>query len=109
MIAAIGATYNVYSRGPRTDPCGTPNSQATVADCSWPTRTNWERPVTYEWTQRITEPDKPNVWPSRRSRVSWSIVSNAADRSSWISIVRSPLSAVQYTSFNIRNSAVSVE
>ena len=39
MTLAIGASYNVYRRGPKTEPCGTSFFYLTVADCFWPRRT----------------------------------------------------------------------
>ena len=56
-----------------------------------------------------TEPPIPNQVFRQWRRVEWSIVSNAAERSSNIRAVGSPLDKDRWTSFFIKRRAVSVE
>ena len=50
-ICAIGEIYREKSRGPRTEPCGTPEMQMKVGDLQWPMCTNWLWPDKYDWNQ----------------------------------------------------------
>src|SRR5208282_4600415 len=109
MTLVIGATYNVKSKGPRTDPCGTPNSHDFEADCLLPTRMNCDRSFMYDLSHDRAWPVMPNVCSIRFTNVSLSNVSNAADRSSCSKSVLTLFSAFRYMSLTIRVIAVSVE
>ena len=95
----------VNRMAPRTDPCGTPyfNSCGSVVDfLIW---TVWVRPVRYDWNRSKTLPnDDSNEWSKRW----WSIVSNAALRSSRTSIAPPWVSTAPRRSFWTRRRAVSV-
>ena len=56
ITPATGATYIEKSAGPRTEPCGTPNSQDTAVDRSFPIRTYWDRSSRYVFSQRSADP-----------------------------------------------------
>jgi len=83
----------VYSRnriGPRTDPWGTPQRTSVGTDLNAPQRTKCVRRSTYELNHFNTQPRRPYDVSRRRSKIPWSTVSNAAERSSSVSIARSP-------------------
>ena len=105
ITLAAGETYNVNSSGPRTEPCGTPDSHCTANDVSPPTRMDCDRLSTYDRSQSRALPVIPKVFSSRRNRVSWLMQSKAADRSSSTSSDLDPLSAALYTSFSSRTIA----
>ena len=106
---ATGDMNSTNSIGPSTEPWGTPNSDESLSEHTSPILTHWYRSDKYEDIQFRVTPCMPNVWPKRRRRVPWSIVSNAADISNATSIGSSPLSADRNMSFSIDWIAVSVE
>ena len=60
----------------------------------------------YELIHIWTTPLKPYKIFSRRSKIGWSTVSNAADKSSSVSIDRSPRSAAVNITFTILTIAI---
>ena len=52
--------------------------------------TNCVRPAKYEENHERTTPSRPYDFCNRVSKVSWSTLSNAADRSNKVNIARSP-------------------
>ena len=84
-MTCLRCTVNVtHSRGPSTDPSGPPNvslvDDALIIDsalsCAWNARF-----LRYVCSHFIVSPINPYVFSSRASRISWSTVSNATDRS----------------------------
>ena len=45
IMLLMGVVYKVKSKGPRTEPCGTPRESVSLEEDSLPTRTDWERQV----------------------------------------------------------------
>jgi hypothetical protein len=69
------AVYSRNSIGPRTDPCGTPNSTGRIFDLFRPQRTCCVRPSTYEVNHQMMAPPRPwiheddgEAWRGRRYR-----------------------------------------
>jgi hypothetical protein len=86
--ALKGVVYKLKSMGPRTDPWGTPYFSSVGEDtCSF-TFTLRVRFIRYEENQVSTSPWRPNQIESRSRSMLWSIVSNAAERSSMHSPVK---------------------
>jgi len=56
-----GATYSENSKGPSTEPWGSPDSQGAVTDFSTPAATYCERPDTNDLSQSNAEPFIPKV------------------------------------------------
>ena len=82
IIAPRGRVYIQKMMGPKTDPCGTPKTS-----CDREERTLWMdtycvRSLRYVSNMRNTDPDSPTCSFRKWSRISWSTVSKAADRSS---------------------------
>jgi hypothetical protein len=61
-----------WIRGPRTDPCWTPNSTAVDFDFVDPQRTYCQRPPRYDANQFCTVPPIPYNTSRRRRSVTWS-------------------------------------
>jgi len=103
MSAIRSAAYIMNRIGPRTDPCGTPLWTSVVSEQRQPYR---------KWCDRnpfSANPLIPYDTRIRRRRISWSTVSNAAERSSSVSATRSPLSSADSISDVTLSNAVSVE
>ena len=64
---------------PNTDLCGTPHEVGTISEEQFPILMVWRLSVTYEENQRNAVPD---MLEKRLMRMLWSLLSNAADRSS---------------------------
>lgn len=94
--------------GPRTDPWGTPQVTVCEFEVEWPMEMYSVRFVRYDWNQLRAVPVRPMVEWSRCSRMLWSIVSNAADRSRRIRRDGEPASDDNRRSFVTLTSAVSV-
>jgi hypothetical protein len=73
------------STGPRTEPCGTPQTNVVIDERHEPRCTHSVRPL------RAT-PEKPNDRRSRSSKTAWSTVLNAVDKSSRTRAAKSPRS-----------------
>ena len=109
MIWPTGEVKTENRIGPSTEPWGTPVFSEVSVDFDWPTTTLWTLSAKYERIQLITLPEIPNpVWSLVKS-MWWSIVSNAALRSSDTRIVGWLESAAVYTWSSVFNSDVSVE
>jgi len=67
------------------------------------------RPLRYDANQPSTVPLMPYDVSRRRSRVAWSTVSNAADKSSSVSTAMSPVSSANRISARTFRAAVYVE
>ena len=80
-ICLSGEIYSEKSRGPRTDPCGTPDTQQEGSDETDPMHTVWVRLVRYDVSQARAVPLTPKLVERRERSVEWSMVSNAALRS----------------------------
>ena len=106
------AVYKMNSRGPRTDPCGTPNRTIFCVATAEPRLTLSTLFVRYDWNQSSAAPLIPKETLSRVSRMLWSTVSNAVDRSSKARTDRSP-SSTQSTAYRMTvstfSTAVAVE
>jgi len=89
-ISLDEAVYKMNSRGPRTNPCGTPNRTIFCVDRAEPCRMHSTLFDRYDWSQSSAAALILKETLSRVSRMSWSTVSNAADRSSKARTDRSP-------------------
>ena len=69
------------SSGPRTEPWGTPQEDVNQKDRSVSHLTRKQRDDRYDLSQQRTEPRIPNQDERRVIKMSWSIVSKAAERS----------------------------
>ena len=78
----MGDMYEVNKRGPSTDPWGTPEVTGWSLEWQWPTVMCWLRPDKYELIQLRAASATPKSVYSLLRRVLWSMVSNAALRSS---------------------------
>jgi len=70
------------SSGPRTEPWGTPQEDVYQEDRSVSHLTRKQRDDRFDLNQLRTEPRIPNHDERRVIKMSWSIVSKAAERSS---------------------------
>jgi len=68
------------SRGPRTEPWGIPHTQAHEEERWLSHLTRKVRDDKYDLNQFNTEPWIPNQEDRRVIRISWSMLSNAAER-----------------------------
>ena len=101
--------YSRNSIGPRTDPCGTPHKTAEASEVDMPQRTDWMRPLRYDVNHSSTLSPIPYDVFRRRNKVSWSTVSNAADKASKVNTATSPVSNADRISARTLRTAVSVE
>ena len=74
--------YITKSSGPMTEPWGTPQEEVYQEDRSVSHFLRKQRDDRYDLNQLRTEPWIPKKDERRVIKMSWSIVSNAADRSS---------------------------
>jgi len=74
--------YITKSSGPRTEPWGTLQEDVYQEDRSVSHLTRKQRDDRYDLNQLRTEPQIPNQDERRVIKMSWSIVSKAAERSS---------------------------
>ena len=79
MRVLIGMVYMTKSSGPRTEPWGTPQEDVYQEDRSVFHFTRNQRDDRYDLNQLRTEPNQDE---RRVIKMSWSIVSKAAERSS---------------------------
>ena len=88
-----GWVYRMKRIGPRTEPRGTPQ-RMTVGEDSLPSiDTVCVLPERYDLNHARAVPWKPKVCSKRWSSISWSTVSNAADRSRKVSTETLPVSS----------------
>jgi len=73
---------NRNSIGPRTDPCSTPHKTTEALEVDRPQRTDWMQSLRYDVNHSSTLPPIPYDVLRLCRNVSWSSVSNAADKSS---------------------------
>ena len=109
MSETRSAVYTMNKIGPSTEPCGTPHISWTMVDRAVPRRTYSVRLVRYDWNHLRAAPPMPKLVRSLCSVMSWSTVSNAADRPNRTSAAKSPRSTAARMSYNMRSRAVSVE
>jgi len=80
MRVLRGVVYMTKSSGPRTEPWGTPHEDVCQEDRSV-THLTWKgRDERYDSNQLRTEPWMPNQDERRVIKMSWSVVSKAAER-----------------------------
>ena len=82
MRVLRGVVYMTKSSGPRTEPWGTLQEDVCQEDRSVTHLTRKGRDDRYDLNQLRTEPWLPNQHERRVIKMSWSIVSKAAERSS---------------------------
>jgi len=82
MRVLRGVVYMTKSSGPRTVPWETPQEDMYQEDRSVSHLTRKQRDDRYDLNQLRTEPRIPNQDERRVIKMSWSVVSKAADRSS---------------------------
>ena len=104
-----GVVYRVKSNGPKTEPWGTPQEVGSMSEKQLPILMACRLSVRYEVNQLRAVPDIPYHVDKRVMRMSWSMVSKAADRSSRVSAVTLPLSMLRFMSLCTFKRAVSVE
>ena len=101
--------YKVKSKGPKTEPCGTPHDVGNMSEKQLPILMACCLLVRYEVNQLRAVPDMPYHVDRRVMRILWSMVSKAADRSSRVRAVTFPLSMLRLMSLCTFKRAVSVE
>ena len=101
--------YKVKSKGPKTEPCGTPHDVGNMSEKQLPILMACCLSVRYEVTQLRAVPDMPYHVDRRVMRILWSMVSKAADRSSRVRAVTFVLSMLRLMSLCTFKRAVSVE
>ena len=79
MKVLRGVVYMTKSSGPRTEPWGTPQEDVYQEDRSVSHLTQKQRDDRYDLNQLRTEPNQDE---RRVTKMSWSVVSKAAERSS---------------------------
>src|SRR5688572_11769792 len=67
----------MYSKGPKTDPWGTPKGAGSQRDLDDPTTAQLVRPVRKEESQSKGLPVSPKETARRLSKIEWSTESNA--------------------------------
>ena len=82
--------YKVNRRGPRTEPCGTPNSSSHNLERVDPILIDWHQWLKQEVNHFKVMLHTPNYDLRQLKREVWSIVLNATDRLSKASAVGSP-------------------
>jgi len=82
MRVLRGVVYMTKSSGPRTEHWGTPQAEVCQEDKSVSHLTRKQRDDRYDLNHLRTEPWIPNQDDGRVIKMSWSIVSKAAERSS---------------------------
>ena len=82
MRVLRGVVYMTKSSGLRTEPWGTPQEEVCQEDRSVSHFTRKQRDDRYDLNQLRTEPWIPNQDERWEIKMSWSIVSKAAERSS---------------------------
>ena len=82
MRVLRGVVYMTKSSAPRTEPWGTPQKDVYQDDRSVSHLTRKQRDDRYDLNQLRTEPWLPNQDERRAIKMSWSIVSKVAERSS---------------------------
>ena len=107
VMSARGDVYMEYRIGPRTEPWGTPQKRLRLDEHSVLIFTNWVLPDKQDCIQPKAFPVIPKRCFSLVMRTSWSIVSDAAERSSNTNITHSPSSRARRMSLCTRVSTVS--
>ena len=105
----MSAVYKRNSKGPSTEPCGTPQRTRVEEDVFPAKWTDWNGSVKYDANHRNAWSLMPNDFASRSRRIVWSTVSKAADWSSIASRVCFPLLASDIRSDTTLARRVSVE
>ena len=100
--------YKLNRTGPNTEPCGTPNLITMVSDVVFPSLILWVLPIKKLLNHDKTVPLNPISFSRIPSKMWWSTVSNAAERSSNITIVAVFSSVAISRSLTIFISRVSV-
>ena len=98
--------YKVKSKGPKTEPCGTPHDVGNMSEKQLPIFMACCLSVRYEVNQLRAVPDMPYHVDRRVMRILWSMVSKAADRSSRVRTVTFPLSMLRLMSLCTFKTAV---
>ena len=107
MMSVTGEVYMEYRMGPSTDPWGTPQKRFRLDERALSPDLH-DLPDRFDCIQPKAFPVIPKRCLSLVMRMSWSTVSNAAERSSNTNITHSPPSMARRISLCSRVSAVSV-
>ena len=99
MILLRGVVWRVKRRGPRTEPWGTPYGSEKASEKLLPNLTFCLQFERLDLIHFNTMPSTPNQSLSELKRMSWSIVSNADERSSNVSVTALPESMETAMSF----------
>ena len=81
IMSETGLVYKQYRLGPSTEPWGTPNVSFFVSDRTPFMLTHWVLSDKYDLNQAWTSPLIPYMSWRQDSKIWWSMVSNAAERS----------------------------
>ena len=93
-----GVVYSVKSKGPKTEPWRTPQEVGSMSEKQLPIYLACRLSARYELNQLRAVPDIPYHVDKRVVRMSWSVVSKAADRSIRVSAVTLSLSMLRFMS-----------
>jgi len=104
---STSSAYSMKLFGPMTDPCGTPNRNATSSDSVAPLWIAWLRSVRKSSSQFSASSCRPKRLDRTSSMIVWSTVSKAADISSNIMAPTWPWSMELIMLFKTQMTAVS--
>ncbi len=108
VLSPGGSMWMENKRGPRMDPCGTPQWIGAGGEVNDPIFTEKVLPFKYEANHTKARPWTPTAHWSRFRNILWSTVSNAALRSKSIRIADDPESMESRMSFVTFSNADSV-
>jgi len=100
---------SVKEKQDRNEPCGTPKRTADGTELDVVVRTCCFLLLRDDVNQSMTFPPRPYDFLNRCRSVLWSTLSNAAERSSSVSIAMLPVSSADSISERTLRTAVSVE
>ena len=92
IMLLSGVVWRMKSRGPKTDPRGTPKVRSVSEDKQSSSLILWHLPVKNNSNQLSAFPLTPSQSSSLFKRIVWSLVSKAAERSSNVGAVTLPAS-----------------
>ena len=82
MMSESGVVYKTNNTGPNIKPCGTPNMTGEEEEADLLTTTHWFLSRRYDLNHWRAVERMPKTVLRRERRIWWSILSNAAERSS---------------------------
>ena len=103
IVQLSGVVWRVKSRGPKTQPWGTPKERSALEDRQSPSLILRHLPVRYDLNQSSAFPETLNQSSSLLKRIVWSMVLKAAERSSKVTAVTLPASIHARTFYSFFN------